>query len=91
MTKYRILHIPSGRFLTQTPAIDYGDFGLSRPEYGLGEYTKGVVYEAWFKWRAKTMLENIFAGAVTPSKELLLFNEDNFCEFEVVRVEKTTI
>ena len=84
MTKWRILHIPSGRYVTRT-AVSY--FSGDRDyEYGLGDYTKGEVYEAWFKWRAETKLENIFAGVSRPSSELLFFTDDNKCEFEIVKV-----
>ena len=87
MTKWRILHIPSGRFITMTPEMAFSNrIGLhTEREYGIGDYANGEVYEAWFKWRAETKLENIFAGAIRPSKELLLLNDDNRCEFEVVR------
>jgi hypothetical protein len=86
MSKWRILHIPSGRFVTKTEKLAIGKFGLQfENEYSIGKYTTGKVYEAWFKWRAETMLENIFAGSVRPDTELLWFSDNNKCEFEVVK------
>jgi hypothetical protein len=85
MTKWRILHIPSGRYLTKSRPIFYGDFGTSEVEYSLGNYIIDIVYEVIFKISAKRKLNDIFAGTVRVNSELLLLNDNNRCEFEVVR------
>lgn len=86
---YRILHIPSGSFLTYHRQL-LGKSGKTMRRITIGDYGKrSTVYEFRFRWSAKCKLNRIFKGSFflvmeMPCDELAQMTDDNFSEFEIV-------